>query len=192
MQTVIINNIAHAISISLTLTPHTQSAQRAFVFFLLLWLFFLACPLACPILFGAALWCGLGSSSKFNAKVKQSDYVLGSIKVAVLMLLFFSLLVFTNGHTITQYTTENVWGYNKMDTNMVPVSRITRTHQINKYNFRTYIKYISKCMHGGSVSIVGALLLRVSSLPPPPLLLLLSQRILVFCVLFMVWNVFDG
>lgn len=59
---------------------------------------------------------------------------------------------------------------------MVPVSRITRTHQINKYNFRTYIKYISKCMHGGSVSIAW------SSLPTAAAPLLLSHsRCLCFC-----------
>lgn len=89
-----------------------KGTQRAFVLFLLLvgvlpglptCMSYSALPLLCDV-----AW---ASSSKFNAKVKQSDYVLGSIKVVVLILLFFFSLfwsVFTNGHTITQYTTENV------------------------------------------------------------------------------------
>lgn len=103
-------------SLSLQLSYHTfKGTQRAFVLFLLLvgvlpglptCMSYSALPLLCDV-----AW---ASSSKFNAKVKQSDYVLGSIKVVVLILLFFFSLfwsVFTNGHTITQYSTENVWGY---------------------------------------------------------------------------------
>lgn len=80
-------------SLSLQLSYHTfKGTQRAFVLFLLLvgvlpglptCMSYSALPLLCDV-----AW---ASSSKFNAKVKQSDYVLGSIKVVVLILLFFFL-----------------------------------------------------------------------------------------------------
>lgn len=103
-------------------------------------------------MFCSVLCCGLGSSSKFNAKVKQSDYVLGSIKVACCHFFHHTQQMDTHTHTIN--TTKNVWDTIKWTQIWYPYHELHALTKLTNIISERIYNIISKCMHDGSVSNV--------------------------------------